>query len=315
MPVASPTKHYPFPLYTRSAEPSPTNSTFCALDQTRPPPEFVPRLSAKEFAEAPPVVPAAKSPSQRLQAQATSRLSFPSRHAANSKLPSLAEIQQKIKNGNARSAHRRNGSAGSMPRVTRSDSESSCELITTPDEEINRFNLVILNDNDRSPSPPVESRLAPFLRQRTSGRLVHAPRPLSMPPISYEQVFYGEKPSFTITPPSATPSVPPPSARAAPTPVRPVFATPLAKLRSTSLSRSDSPSSPTDSARSPSPTLSIPIITCTPAQQGDSDSDSESEADVIVFDGEVEEAKERQERERRGRAMKDMLLSRRRSLQ
>lgn len=292
--ASSPTKQYPYPLFTRSAEPSPTKSTFSALDQTRPPPEFKPRMSAKDFAAA--TVANMPSPSQRLKAQAISRINWPSpsRHTAKAKLPSLAEIQRKVNTGNTRG-------------LRRSDSTSSNEEeIQTPEDEIKSLNLVTV----RSSTPPVESRLAPFLRQRTSGRLVAGSRPASMPPISVDQdpsVVYGEKPTFTVTPPSATPSVPPPSAR------RPAFTPTRASRVASSAS---SPTSPTDSTgRSPSPTLSIPIITCTPAQQGDSDSDTDSENDVVVFDGEMEDAREKEERSRRGREMRDrLLLARRRSL-
>jgi hypothetical protein len=290
MPVASPTKQY-FPQFTQSAEPSPIKSTFEGLDQTRPPPVFVPRLSAKAFAD----VPApAKSPSQLLKSQASpaARVNYPSRAA---KLPSLAQIQKKMGNG-----HRRNGSAGAMPRPTRSDSESSIEL-KTPDEELEGLNLVIASQ--RSASPPVESRLPQFLRQRK----VQAPRPLSMPSMDY-QLGCAERPYVMITPPSATPSVPPPSARSA-TPTRRAFTTPPTRYGA---NVGGSPIRPI------SPTHSIPIITCTPAQEDDSASETESEGDVVVFDGmaeEIQEMKEKMERERRGQAMKDKLLSRRRSLQ
>ena len=292
LPSPSPTKQY-FPQFTRSAEPSPTKSTFEGLDQSRPPPVFVPRLSAKAFAN----VPApAKSPSQSLKSQVTpaSRVNYPSR-AAKHKLPSLAEIHKKLGNG-----HKRNGSAGTIPRPTRSDSESSIEL-KTPEEELEGLNLVIT----RSASPPVESRLPQFLRQRT--KQVQAPRPLSMPPM-FDYQLPTDKPYVMITPPSATPSVPPPSARSA-TPTRQSFTTPPMRYGA---NVGGSPIRPV------SPTHSIPIITCTPAQEDDSASETESEGDVVVFDGEAEELQEQQEkmeRERRGQAMKDKLLSRRRSLQ
>jgi hypothetical protein len=293
LPATSPTKQY-FPQFTQSAAPSPTKSTFEGLDQSRPPPVFVPRLSAKAFAD----VPApAKSPSQLLKSQATpaARVNYPSRAAKNT-LPSLAEIQRKIGNG-----HKRNGSAGSIPRPTRSDSECSIEL-QTPDEELEG----LVFTQQRSASPPAESRLPQFLRQRT--KQVQAPRPLSMPPMSDYQLGCTEKPYVMITPPSATPSVPPPSARSA-TPTRRSFTTPAMRYGA---NVGGSPIRPV------SPTHSIPIITCTPAQDEDSESETESEGDLVVFDGMAEELQEQQEkleRERRGQAMKDKLLSRRRSLQ
>jgi hypothetical protein len=79
------------------------------------------------------------------------------------------------------------------------------------------------------------------------------------------------------------------------------------------------PSSPTTSiASTASPTLSVPIITCTPAPQtvlrdGIEHESDEDEDDVVVFDGEAEEAKEREERERRGKEMRDRLMRRRSS--
>lgn len=301
--ATSPTKQFGFPLYTRSAEPSPTKSTFSTLDQTRPPPEFKPkpRLSAQEFAA---TVDSVSSPSQRLQAQAISRLNWPSpsRHTAKAKLPSLAEIQRKIKITTAAAATASKCGGGGPLR--RSDSTSSDEVLQTPEDEIKEPLMTI-----RCSTPPSESRLAPFLRQRTSGRLVAGSRPKTMPPISIDQdplSYYADKPTLTVTPPSATPSVPPPSAR------RQVF-TPT---RSRTFPSTTSPTSPTDSGRSSSPTLSIPIITCTPAQQeGDSESDSDSESDVVVvFDGELDHAREVAERSRRGQEMRDRLLARRRSL-
>ena len=237
------------------------------------------------------------SPSQRLQAQAISRLNWPSpsRHTAKAKLPSLAEIQRKINTASA-------GKGALGGPLRRSDSTSSDEVLQTPEDEIKEPNMSV-----RCSTPPSESRLAPFLRQRTSGRLVAGSRPKTMPPISINQdpiSYYAEKPTLTVTPPSATPSVPPPSAR------RQLF-TPT---RSRTIPAATSPTSPTDSGRSSSPTLSIPIITCTPAQQGDSDSDSDSECDVVVFDGELDAARELEERSRRGQEMRDRLLARRRSL-
>lgn len=332
-------KHFPFPLYTRSADPSPTKSTFSALDQTRPPPEFMPkprRLAAADFASAVPT-PSLPSPTQRLQAQAVTRLNYPSpsRHTAKTKLPSLAEIQRKLRTGAGPGAvgHRRTGSGGQLEQVQaplrRSDSTSSDEMmIKTPEEELKTLALddVIIR---RSVTPPhhaggAESRLAPFLRQRTSGRLVAGSgekikaRPATMPPISLDEdpiSVFAPSVTLTVTPPSASiavaePSVPPPSAR------RPgagfSFTTPPRTAVRSASGPSPSPASPTDSARSSSPTLSIPIITCTPAQQADSDSDSDSsDNDVVVFDGESEKV----ERSRRGQEMKDrLLLARRRSL-
>jgi hypothetical protein len=75
---------------------------------------------------------------------------------------------------------------------------------------------------------------------------------------------------------------------------------------------SSSPTSPTESEHSiVSSTFSLPIITCTPADE--EDSDVESEGDVVVFAGDLEEnddsdeleelEEERREREFLGREM------------
>jgi hypothetical protein len=359
-------------LHTRSAEPSPTKSTFSALNQSLPPPEFVPRLTAEEFSAQKPGHPGcirtqsdcpspvdAKGPRSstvilRAQGQSDSRAS---RRGAT--LPSLAQIQARVGKG-----HRRGASADSLPlprepTVTadpRRNSDDFAEVLMTPVKK--RDPKDILNDilNRRPPTPPSpikESRLPPFLRQKAANA-----RPLSMPPIRRSEdimdneaaraFFAVDKPELMVTPPTAE-SRPAPQplslgAAASYTPPRAGFPWNLRQVPVTSPTearfnlsvhtppgrqspRFSSPNSPTGSIRSsssyasaPSPTLSVPIITCTPAPQTivrdgiEQDSDEEGEADVVVFDGEgsddADEERERVEREKRGKAMRERLRMR-----
>jgi hypothetical protein len=67
-----------------------------------------------------------------------------------------------------------------------------------------------------------------------------------------------------------------------------------------------------------SPTLSVPIITCTPAPQrvrrnGVEEDSDEEEGDVVVFSAEEEDSEGEGEREKRGREMKALLGLRRKS--
>ncbi|WVQ83013.1 hypothetical protein IAT38_005151 [Cryptococcus sp. DSM 104549] len=411
-----------FPLFTRSAEPSPTKSTFSALDQTRPPPEFKPRLSAAEFSSE-----AKLSASETKHARTKSELAnversppretvsrlaearqAPSRHTM--RLPSLAQIQAKMSEG-----HRRGASVGSpeMPqhvrpqpriRCARADSEESVEVLRTPTEEHPgaggrepRIVLASILNRSRPATPPSpsagssparkgdekEPRLAPFLRERTNGRI--AGRPASMPPMSLSLdelaalAAIGKGRSTTPQPqPSPSVRVTPPKERThsitVPSPTKGSFpwtsgvaaagsrpATPtsgrfnLANLAAiTPPPRMSSTPSPRRSPRSPcsptsltsptgtaSPTLSIPMITCTPAPQTvlrdgmEMDSDEE-EGDVVLFEGEVcesaseasdddereelgagsfegKEEREKMEREMKADAMKRRLMLRRRS--
>ncbi|KAK8858685.1 hypothetical protein IAR55_002914 [Kwoniella newhampshirensis] len=369
-----------FPLFTRSAEPSPTKSTFSTLDQTRPPPEFVPRLSASEFSVrakasaasatkhsrtksdfGSPAMSSAETPaSDRFRSQ--SKLpAHASRHAM--RLPSLAEIQAKMSR-----AHRRGTSAGPAPRqeqtrpristVYRTDSQESVEVLKTPTDESPRRDARIilasvLNRRPSTPPSPTEVQekepgLAPFLRARTSGRLSGS-RPKSMPPLSLGEVPSFEaivrasaksQPAFKVTPPkdrvafeSTSGNVPSPTKGSFPwsavssgmcTPTENRFNLSVAVTpppRSTTPSprrKFTSPASPTDSIRSmttASPTLSIPMITCTPAPQtvvgrdGHEEDSDEEEGDVVLFEGEAEQ----EEREKRAEAMKTRLMLRRKS--
>lgn len=318
----------PFPLYTRSAEPSPVKTTFSDLDQSRPPPEFVPRFTAQD---------APASPSERLRRQATvPPLPAPSRHTA--RLPSLAQIQAKMN----KVGHRRGSSIGSsrdlaketfaLPSVrrlksVRTLSEDSVEILQTPTDELPSVQPRIVTDSpERRPATPPspvgsvkESRLAPFLRERTSGRL--KTRPVSMPPMSgvdmniFALAGTKETPTVTVTPPkSKTLATVPPSS-----PSRAIVLNTPPNRHSSRMLYS-SPSSPTESIRSngtASPTLSVPMITCTPAPSRsirdgvELDSD-EDEGDVVLFEGESGD-EEGSERERRGKEMLDRLNLRRRS--
>ncbi|WVQ96636.1 hypothetical protein IAU59_003741 [Kwoniella sp. CBS 9459] len=415
--VSFPATSRRFPLFTRSAEPSPTKSTFSALDQSQPPPEFVPRLSAADFsAKAKQTSTAAKhgrtksdiaSPgstsdeipsTDKLRAQ-SNLPAVPSRHTM--RLPSLAQIQAKMTD-----AHRRGNSLGATPSsatspiksqaqvqtraqtqvqtqprpfpkirtVYRTDSSESVEVIKTPTEESPRRNprivlASILNRRPSTPpSPPLttvkekEPRLAPFLRERTSGRMSGGrARPISMPPMSlgelpsFESIVKANMgtsgPAFKITPPkergsSVSGNVPSPTKGSFPwmmnasgmcTPTEGRFnlavsSTPP-RMTTPSPRRSfTSPASPTESVRSTgtsSPSLSVPMITCTPAPQtvlrdGIETESDEEEGDVVLFEGDSmsvdadseaddEELKEREERERRAEVMKKRLMLRRRS--
>lgn len=304
------------------------------------------------------------SPSQRLWAQ--SRLNMPSKLVSKNKLPSLAELQAKLnrvqvgRTGSGTvakaSGHRRVTSMDyvhvklPLPRPAapaRIDSDSSVngdtEIIQTPTEEIKRNPHIVYNGmGGRPATPPTptketkEPRLAPFLRQRTSGRLIASARPTQSPEKTHPEVP-APQPVLRVIPPTLDPAprvnltqTPSgsPTARAFPrTPIRSItLPSPTQRTFNhhlstppTSSSRSSQQASPTGSYRSSSasPTLSVPIITCTPAPtdgcDSDGASDSGSEEDVVVFDSEVEEAKEREERERRGREMRNLLGARRRS--
>lgn len=127
-------------LYTRSAEPSPTQSTFSGLDQTRPPPEFVPRLTAEEFcAKSGRIADATKAKHARTQSDADSpdlasptdaifpvplqsrRSDLHRVNRATQRLPSLQQIQAKMTRGESaspRKGHRRSGSEELLPAGT-----------------------------------------------------------------------------------------------------------------------------------------------------------------------------------------------------
>ncbi|WVR06465.1 hypothetical protein IAU60_003496 [Kwoniella sp. DSM 27419] len=404
--VLSPTKTQYFPLYTRSAEPSPTKSTFSGLDQSRPPPEFQPRQSAVEFAERAQKSSAStthtrtksdiSSPASRSdELPSTEKLRsqrdlpmLPSRHTM--RLPSLKQIQAKMTDAHRREASVpppiaapvpvRVPSARSFVRTAyrRADSEDSVEVIQTPTDESPRRNphIVLASILSRRPATPPsptlitgakekEPRLAPFLRERTSGRLSGGrARPMSMPPMSlgelpsFEAIMKANSggasgPAMRITPPkervtSPVGNVPSPTKGSFPwtmnasgmcTPTEGRFSlaisgTPPRMVTPSPRRAFTSPASPTDSIRSmttASPTLSVPMITCTPApvtitRDGVQRDSYEVEGDVVLFEGDsmslgsgsdseadAEELKEKEEREKRAEAMKQRLLRRRRS--
>nr|XP_018262227.1 uncharacterized protein I303_05243 [Kwoniella dejecticola CBS 10117]OBR84385.1 hypothetical protein I303_05243 [Kwoniella dejecticola CBS 10117] len=241
--VAMPRNDY-FPMFARSAHPSPVESTFSGLDQSRPPPEFVPRLSASEFsvkAEQTSSVaakhgrtksdigsPASDSNEITAEEKARARSKLPAAPSP-SRLPSLAQIQARISTELKRcsSAGSPTKSAPRIRTVLRTDSSESIEVIKTPTDESPRreARIVLANILNRRPSTPpspplttaknAEPRLAPFLRERTSGRMSGGKaRPLSMPPMSlgelpsFEAICRanagtgtGTKPSLKVTPP------------------------------------------------------------------------------------------------------------------
>ncbi|RXK37707.1 hypothetical protein M231_05040 [Tremella mesenterica] len=214
---------------TRSAEPSPIKSTFARLDQSRPPPVFIPRLSAREFsAEAQrnatsvkhsrtksdiglpsaTIITEPSSPSERLRAQAqvvTPKVPLP---GTGRRLPSLAQIHARV----SEESLRRNSQPGNVPKprgfAVRSDSDESLEILQTPVEEKRNpmLSISIVSSDSRPstpPSPSKEPRLAPFLRDRTFSRLANVRPPLSI------QGRTSPKPTLTVTPPS-TENRPPP---------------------------------------------------------------------------------------------------------
>lgn len=350
-------------LETRSAEPSPTSFTFAGLDQTRPPPEFVPRLSAEEFSAQSKHISSVKhvrtKSDESLRAvMAKCGGSGPggSSRAQRVKapLPSLKQIQAKL--SQERTSGSPDAKAATVQRpnggVQRTNSDDSVEVLKTPTDE--RPSLAILSrrpatppspqqqrSSDKAKSPaaaaaaaPTAARLAPFLRERTSGRLAQGAAgsagvksSISTPP--------AKRPVLTVTPPSCerrqplarldlispsrTASVPPPI-----TPLlnRRVVTSPTGSrfpaLSDLARYSPRTPSSPTGSAGGSLSPGSMPIITCTPAPakivKDGVEHDSDEECDeVVVFDGEQEEARERQERERRAIQMKERLRLRRSS--
>ncbi|ODO05179.1 hypothetical protein L198_01868 [Cryptococcus wingfieldii CBS 7118] len=349
---------------------SPTAATFSGLDQTRPPPEFKPRLSAIERDSK-----AKNDAPKHARTQSALPLSGNKENKASTsrmRLPSLAEIQAKMTFGSPsrQSPHR--------APVVRMDSQESIEVIKTPTEECPAPRLEarlalssILNRRPSTPpntesgapmSPTKESRLAPFLRERTSGRL--SGRPVSMPPMTFSAdqlaslaaIGNGrsstppQRPALTITPPKErsvpTGQVPTPraaflrtfSGQASPT-SRTMISTPPLRSATTPSTRrsyfSPALASPTGSM---SPTLSIPMITCTPApatvlKDGKEVDSDEEEGDVVLFEGEIfesesesdedevlseggeieQEMMKEREREMRAEVMKRMLMQRRKS--
>ncbi|KAI9634917.1 uncharacterized protein MKK02DRAFT_16558 [Dioszegia hungarica] len=219
---------------TQSAEPSPTRSTFSGLDQKRPPPEFVPRLSAVQFvqeAQKVSVDVAAVRERRRSSIEPLSTAALaqhtaetatvpPARPVRRSRLPSLQQIQAKV-SGTGRL--RRSGSDGALPAIrptsprTQSiDSVDSVEILQTPTDEIpnpllnRRLALQrIMQKRPATPPSPVgnEPRLSSFLRERTNGRLAS----VSKGDESRTTPDKLSKPVLKVTPPSLEnrPAVPP----------------------------------------------------------------------------------------------------------
>lgn len=286
-------------LTTRSADPSPTEPAFL-LQDSKNNHHHLPRLSARDFAMNAEKTAATtahtrtqsdihQTPSQVLRSQASARF--------RPRLPSLAQIHAKV--------------ARDQQRSDTLDSQDS-EGPSTPTEEIAGFDIYH-RQPCTPPSPLRDSRLAPFLRERTHGRLNG--RPKSVPTMSSDLMEELDEqiqtpPMFTTPPRLNTTNL---SRRLAAAALRrgsdvQLVVTPPKAMKV------DTPCSPTESVLSTASSVpSLPIITCTPAAEPDSD--EESEGDVIVFNGEVEaiedeEEEERREREMRGREMLNRLLRR-----
>lgn len=352
-PTQSFTKRQIIHFETQSAEPSPTRSTFSGLDQTRPPPIFVPRLTAKEFVQESRKnsVEVATIGERRRSSIEPLRLAentpTPARPARRSRLPSLQQIQQRV---TVTSSLRRSGSVDALPCIRpvspRTRSTDSIEVLTTPINEnydapnpIRRLALQrIMNKRPVTPpSPPaVEARLSSFLRERTEGRLATVSK-------AYETPEKTTKPTLRVTPPSleTRPAVPPLYLGRANqvSPIKSGFSTPTESRFQTTFAHLHtppaivSPTSPTLSVRSAgSPTL--PSITCTPAPmesadtsgsdgEGSDDGSEGSQESTLLFDGGKAESmllfdgeaeeNERFEREKRGLEMRMKLLRRKSS--
>ncbi|KLT39476.1 hypothetical protein CC85DRAFT_195722 [Cutaneotrichosporon oleaginosum] len=274
----------------------------------------LPRLSGRDFAieaeKQAAAVAHARTQSDALRAAEATIVYRP-----NGRLPSLAQIQAKM--------HRMGGS-----RSDSIDSQDS-EGPQTPTDEMTTFDFVAPR-RPMTPDSP-SSRLAPFLRERTNGRLA---RPRSMPPVYGEVDDLDELPALPYFRTSRQGSLPPtqqstqrtwrqfslPATPATPTrsPNRAGGVTLVVTPPSQSQLRY-SPTSPTESVASvvsaASSVPSLPIITCTPAAE--QDSDEESEGDVIVFSGEPDsdeddedDEEDRRMREQAGLEMRNRLLRR-----
>lgn len=287
---------------TVSADPSPIDSTF--LDMKAAFRTQFPRLSAREFA-AKAEKDAGVVAHVRTQSDAE-RSASPRVVPTRRRLPSLAQIQAKM-----------SSVAEGQRYQPRSDSWDSVDSDgpQTPTDEVVSFNLPFRRPE--TPDSPQSSRLAPFLRERTNGRLA---RPKSMPPLNDSPQF-NERPATSYIPSRqfSLPPTPPSFQRTSRQMSLP--ATPGSPSRQWNRDMTilvtppgipeHSPMSPTESVTSASSqaSSSLPIITCTPAEEEDSDNDSEG--DVIVFAGDLDDDEEdRREREALGRDMRDRLLRR-----
>jgi hypothetical protein len=297
-------------LTTKSADPSP-EAAFFTMEQIH---RALPRLSGRDFAiEA--EKQAAAVTHARTQSDALRAAQAAAAYRPNGRLPSLAQIQAKM--------HRMGTS-----RSDSIDSQDS-EGPQTPTDDMATFDFV----PPRRPMTPdsPSSRLAPFLRERTNGRLA---RPRSMPPVYGEMDDLDELPSLPYFQASRKGSLPPtpqstqrtwrqfslPSMPGTPTrsPNRVGGVTLVVTPPSQSQLRNYTPTSPTESVASvvsaASSVPSLPIITCTPAAE--QDSDEESEGDVIVFSGEPDsdededDEEDRRMREQAGLDMRNRLLRR-----
>lgn len=349
---------------TRFADPRSPLSTSSQLDQPHAPPDFETPLAAKKCSTHP-----EHGPVYKKHASMKSDVFHPSQPidyspCTNVRLPSLAQIHAKM------GSPARQQSASGMGAV-RMDSSESIEILQTPTEEYTSSRIearlalsTVLHRRPSTPSssvtmPAVSSpkekeapRLAPFLRERTNGRI--SGRPSSMPPMTFPAEHMASLATHGkghYTPPKPAVTATPPKNRYnfegrgdVPEPIRPPLIQSMSG--STATSRIGGPSFPhrittpsterttvsptyiTSPTGSASSTMSIPRITCTPApvkvvKDGlEMDSDEE-EDDVVLFEADMcgsepgkpswLQAAQEKERVTRAAAMKKRLLQRRMS--
>lgn len=349
---------------THFADPRSPLSTSSQLNQPHAPPDFETPLAAKKCSSHP-----EHGPVYKKHASMKSDVFHPSQPidyspCTNVRLPSLAQIHAKM------GSPARQQSASGMGAV-RMDSSESIEILQTPTEEYTSSRIearlalsTVLHRRPSTPSSPVTMpavsspkekevpRLAPFLRERTNGRI--SGRPSSMPPMTFPAEHMASLATHGkghYTPPKPAMTATPPKNRYnfegrgdVPEPIRPPLIQSMSG--STATSRIGGPSFPhrittpsterttvsptyiTSPTGSASSTMSIPRITCTPApvkvvKDGlEMDSDEE-EDDVVLFEADMcgsepgkpswLQAAQEKERVTRAAAMKKRLLQRRMS--
>lgn len=333
-------------------------------DRRHPSPDFEPRLAARKCSTHPGQGPVSNKHSSIKSDMFHPNQPIDSPPCTNVRLPSLAQIHAKM------GSPARQQSAPGMGAV-RMDTSESIEILQTPTEEYTSSRIearlalsTVLHRRPSTPPSPVTMsavsspkekeapRLAPFLRERTNGRI--SGRPSSMPPMTFPAEHMTSLAALGkshYTPPKSAVMVTPPKNRYkfegggdVPEPVRPPLiqsisgGTPVSRIGGSSFPHmTTTPSSertavsptyitsPTGSASS---TMSIPRITCTPApvkvvKDGlEMDSD-EDEGDVVLFEADtcgsergkpsLLQAAQEKERVARAAAMKKRLLQRRMS--
>lgn len=345
---------------TRFVGPS---STSPQLDQARPPPDSGLSLAAKKC-----TTRSEHGPDNNNNANAKSDVFLPNQPidyppCTNVRLPSLAQIHAKM------GSPARQQSASGMAAV-RTDSSESIEILQTPTEEYTSSRIearlalsTVLSRRPSTPPSPIAMsvvsspkekeapRLAPFLRERTNGRISR--RPSSMPPMTFPAEHMTSLAALgknNYTPPKPAVMVTPPKNRYkfegrgdVPEPIRPPLIQSLSGNTTTSgiggssfqymtsTPSSDwtavSPTYITSPTGSASSTMSIPRIICTPAPvkivKDGLEMDSDEEDDVVLFEADTcgsepgrpsfLQATQEKERVARAAAMKKRLLQRRMS--